>query len=385
MPKRTIVLLLVILGIIGYVVYQFFGGKHVVPVATQLLLHQEPQLQQTNGKTNILLLGIGGGTHDGPDLTDTIILASIDVKANKVSLISVPRDLWIPDLKGKINTAYSDGEDNDQHKGLSTAKSVVGEVLGQPIHYGVRIDFGGFEKAVDEVGGLDVNVAGTLDDYHYPIEGQEDATCGHSPADIDAFVATTSADQALWDFFPCRYKHLHFDPGVQQMDGTTALQFVRSRHGVGSEGSDFARSRRQHLVIEAFRTKLLSAGILLNPVKLVNLYNIVKGSIDTDIPESMSSSVITLLQNIKSAKIENAVIDFGDYLTGRAGLLDNSPVSAEYDYSAALIPRVGNGNFSEIHAYVTCEITKGNCVVPDAPGGIIAPPTPSVSPTPKTK
>lgn len=375
MLKRLIIIIIILCGI-GYVFYQFVGGKHVVPVATQILFHQEPQLQQTSGKTNILLLGIGGGTHDGPNLTDTIIMASIDVSANKVSIISVPRDLWIPELKGKINTAYSSGEIDTQHKGLTIAKAVVGEVLGQPVHYGVRIDFGGFVKAVDEVGGLDVNVAGTLDDYHYPIEGQEEATCGHSTSAIDIFVASASADQQLWDFLPCRYKHLHFDPGTQHMDGTTALQFVRSRHGVGNEGSDFARSRRQHLVIEAFRTKLLSAGILLNPVRLINLYNIVKSSIDTDIPESMSSSVITLLQKIKSAKIENVVIDLGDYLTGRIGLLDNSPTSAEFDYSAALIPRVGNGDFSEIHAFTTCEITKGNCVIPDKPGGIIAPPPP---------
>ena len=380
MLKKLIIIIIIFCGV-GFIFYQFFGGKHVVPVATQILLHQEPQLQQTNGKTNIILLGIGGGTHDGPDLTDTIIMVSIDVKANKVSLISVPRDLWIPDLKGKINTAYADGELNNQHKGLAIAKSVIGEVLGQPIHYGVRIDFGGFVKAVDEVGGLDINVAGILDDYHYPVEGQEESTCGHSASNIDAFVASSSADQQLWDFFPCRYKHLHFDPGNQHMDGTTVLQFVRSRHGVGNEGSDFARSRRQHLVIEAFRTKLLSAGILLNPVKLINLYNIVKGSIDTDIPESMSSSVITLLQKIKSAKIENAVIDLGDYVAGRVGLLDNAPTLAEFDYSAALIPRIGNGNFSEIQSFITCEITKGNCLVPEKIGDVIAPATltPTVS------
>ncbi len=375
---KKLIIILIILGIVGFAAYHFLGGKAALPVATQLLLHQEPQLMQTaDGRTNVLLLGIGGGTHDGPDLTDTIIFASIDVKNNKITLASIPRDVWVPDLNQKINTAYAVGEAKQKGQGLVLAKATVQEVIGQPVHYGVRIDFQGFVKAVDEIGGIDVDVADTLDDYHYPIDGNEEDTCGHTSTEIDTFVASASADQQLWDFFPCRYKHLHVDRGVQHMDGTTALEFVRSRHGVGSEGSDFARSRRQHLVIEAMRSKLLSAGILFNPVKLMNLYTIVKDSIDTDIPQDMTSSVISLLRKLKSATIDNAIIDMGDYTTGRFGLLENSPMSAEYQYSAALIPRMGNGNYTEIKSYVACEITKGNCIVPEISGAPIAPPTPT--------
>src|SRR5205085_4690423 len=117
---------------------------------------------------------------DGPNLTDTIIFASIDQNNKKVTLVSLPRDLWIPDLQAKINTIYSDGEDKGKGKGLPQAESAIGKILGQPIHYGFRIDFGGFVKAVDEIGGLDIQVERTFDDYAYPVSGKEDETCRHT-------------------------------------------------------------------------------------------------------------------------------------------------------------------------------------------------------------
>jgi LCP family protein required for cell wall assembly len=330
-----------------------------------------------------LLLGIGGGIHDGPNLTDTIILASIDWQKDTVTLISIPRDLWVPSLPGyvkKINEAYQIGLDDTPPDGIQKAESVVSGVTGQPIQYGVRLDFQGFVDAINQIGGVDVKVQHTLDDYNYPISGKEDDTCGHTPAELQAFTASLSAsltpDEDNFTFFPCRYKHLHFDPGLQHMDGETALEFARSRHAVGSEGTDFARSARQQLIIEAVRNKLISSAFL-NPGKLLGLYNIMKSSIDTDVTQEDLGLFMDKILVLKNAKIQTAVIDFGDYLTGRAGLLDNSPVTAEYDYSAALIPRMGNGNFSEIHQYITCEITKGNCVVPAISG------TPTPSPTQK--
>lgn len=354
--------LLIIIAFIIFVVVKAWGFiSSAAPIATNLILPQA-QLKETNGHTNVLLLGIGGGSHDGPNLTDTIMLASIDWKKSKVTLVSIPRDLWVPDINyplKKINEAYSIG-------GKDQARATVQEVTGQPIHYVLRLDFQGFVKAIDAIGGVDVTVQRTLDDYNYPISGMEDDTCGHSPSELQAFNASLSAsltpDEDVFNFFPCRFKHLHFDPGLQHMDGETALEFARSRHGVGVEGTDFARSARQQLIIEAVRSKLISSAFL-NPGKLLDLYNIMKGSIDTDITQQEIGIFLNKGIALKDAKINTAVIDFGDYTTGRSGLLDNAPVNADYDYAATLIPRVGNGDFSEIQKYITCEITKGNCVV----------------------
>jgi anionic cell wall polymer biosynthesis LytR-Cps2A-Psr (LCP) family protein len=83
-------------------------------------------------------------------------------------------------------------------------------------------------KAVDIVGGLDINVDNTFDDYQYPIDGKEADTCGHTQMKCKSLVDTP--EDQLPQAFPCRYLHLHFNKGLNHMDGETALEFVRSRH-----------------------------------------------------------------------------------------------------------------------------------------------------------
>lgn len=379
MRKKAVFIILSIL-FFAILVKVFLSLRSVVPVASHIIFHPGATLKQTNGHTNIALLGIGGGSHDGPNLTDTIMLASIDWKKDTVTLISIPRDLWIPTLQNdsvkKINEVYALGQNNTPPSGISDAEKVVGQVTGQPVDYGIRLDFQGFIDGINEIGGVDVNVQRTLDDYNYPISGKEDDTCSHTPDELQQFNSTASAqtDTDTFQFFPCRYKHLHFDPGQQHMDGETALEFARSRHAVGREGSDFARSARQQLVIEAVRNKLITSAFF-SPGKLVGLYNIIKSSIDTDITDTDLGLFLDKLSVLKTAKITSAVIDWGDYTTGRVGLLQLAPVTPEYDNLSVLIPRAGNGDFSEIHTFVSCEVTTGNCTVPDT----------SVTPSPKPK
>ena len=330
----------------------------VASILFQVATSNKIDLKKEDDHVNILLLGIGGVHHDGPDLTDTMLFASVDTKNNKITLVSIPRDLWEPDLAGankKINGAYTQGEDKKPGGGLIETKSIVAKVIGQPIDYGVVIDFSGFVKTVDLLGGIDVTVDRTFDDYEYPIDGKED---------IQAFTATDSAELDLAQYFSCRYIHVHFDKGFAHMDGQTALEFVRSRHALGIEGTDFARSQRQEKVIKAIKDKAFSLNIILNPSKVLDLYNTVKSSIDTDIPTSQFDDFIKLAQKMKDAKIQTAVIDTGDVQTNRAGLLIQAPTSSYYDYLYALIPKAGNGNFSQIKKYVSCEIAGGNCDTP---------------------
>ena len=347
----------------------FFVGKTALKLAKfspflfQLIFNHGVNLKKSDDNINILLLGIGGGKHDGPNLTDTIIFASINQKKDKITLISIPRDLWIPDLNGKINTAYAIGEEKRKGGGLILAKTIVSKVINEPIDYAVRIDFSGFVKAVDLAGGLDINVQNSFDDYEYPITGKENDPCGHSEQELQA-LATASSQLAA---FPCRYMHIHFDRGLQHMDGTRVLEFVRSRHAQGAEGTDFARSKRQEKVIKAFKDKFLSFGILLNPGKIISLYDTLSSSIDTDIKQDEFYDFIRLAQQMKNAKIESAVLDYGDKETGRPGLLVNPPTGSNYSYEWVLAPRIGNGNFSEIQKYVECEIKVGNCKISKNP------------------
>ena len=341
------------------------------PFLFHLVFDKGVNLKQGDNKINILLLGIGGGSHDGPNLTDTIILANLDLKNNKVTLASIPRDLWIPDLTRddkKVNNAYADGELKRIGGGILLAKAAVNKIVGQEIDYVVRIDFSGFVQAVDIIGGLDINVDNAFDDYAYPISGKEDDICGLMQDEIQQFIATDPAELVMQQKFPCRYKHLHFDKGLQHMNGETALEYVRSRHAVQEvEVSDFARSKRQEKVIKAFKDKILTAQTLVNPGKIISLYNVLRGSIDTDIKQDEFDDFVRLSQKINKASIQSAIIDIGDKQMGRAGLLIHPSITSEYNYEWVLIPRIGNGNFSEIQKYISCEITIGNCSVSQKP------------------
>ncbi len=323
---------------------------------------------------NIALLGIGGAKHDGPELSDTIILANVNVKQTKVHMFSLPRDLWFPEASDKINSVYATAQ--EKNNGISAVENMLNKIMGQKIDYVVVLDFKGFTTLVDYLDGIDVDVANTLDDYSYPIDGKEEDSCGKSDTEIKEFTATVSAETDMWDYFSCRYKHVHVEKGKVHMSGETALEFVRSRHGVGIEGSDFARSRRQQLVISAIKDKALSLGVLLNPVKLIGVYNILKDNINTNINVEKIDDFIKLANKLKDGQIQNYVIDQGDLSIPRYGLVINPPISDEYRSKWVLIPRVGNGNFSEIQKYVTCLLEDSICSV----GKIgITTPTPSPS------
>lgn len=361
--KRTklavFIILIVIIILVGIRTWKY------ISIGIQVLTNKNIELKQSEQKRiNLLILGVGGGTHEGPDLTDTIIFTSIDPNAKKVILVSIPRDLWIPELKAKINSAYTYGEEKQKGKGLLLTRAAVERVIGQPVDYSLKIDFNGFVKAVDMIGGLDIDVDNAFDDYEYPLKGLENDLCGREEtqiATLSAQIATGSA--SVLDLFPCRYEHLHFDSGAAHMNGITALKYVRSRHAQGAEGSDFARSKRQEKVIAAFKDKVFSLDVLLNPVKALSLIDVVKDSIDTDIKEDEYDDFIRLAQKFKSSTITSAVLDTGDTQTNRSGLLMNPPMTEEYLYQWVLVPTAGNGNYTEIKKYVECEITGDKCGV----------------------
>lgn len=315
-------------------------------------------LKRSDSTINVLLMGRGGGSHDGPDLTDTMIFTSIDEKSKKISMISIPRDLWIPDLQAKINTAYAYGKERQTDGGITLSKAIVSKIVGQPIDYVVVVDFAGFVKAVDELGGLDITVDKTFDDYEYPVETKREELCGHTLEEATELIASMSAQEV----FPCRYTHVHFDKGPQHMSGEETLIFVRSRYGTNGEGSDFARSKRQQKVIQAVREKVFSLGILLNPIKVSNLFNLVKNSIDTNVQEGEIDDFVKLASRLKDAKISSHILEIEDNAAEKAGLLTHPPLE-DFDGRWVLIPRAGDGNYSEIQEFAACAQKSDVCMV----------------------
>ena len=276
-------------------------------------------------RINILLLGIGGKGHDGGQLTDTIMVGSIKPSSRQVALLSIPRDLTVPiegSGFGKINAINAYAEQSDKGSGGIATSQAIGDLLNSPIDYYVRVDFSGFEKIIDQIGGIDVYVENTLDDYAYPILGNEDNPNYYS-----------------------RYEHLYIEKGWQHMDGALALKYARSRHGAGGEGTDFARARRQQKIMEAVKDKVISAKVLLNPKSVSGIIDTVKDNIATNIKVWEIIKLWSFVKDVKSEDIINKVLD-----NSPSGLLvDGRGENGAY----ILSPR--SGDFSEIQ-YLFSEI-----------------------------
>jgi polyisoprenyl-teichoic acid--peptidoglycan teichoic acid transferase len=234
---------------------------------------------------NLVLLGYGGADHPGGLLSDTIIAVHINHRQQKTYLISIPRDLWVSlpvteaGLNTKINAAFAIGNDDrrypdkpDRYRGEAgggnLAKDLVSQVTNLPIEYFIAIDFRGFESIIDKLGGVNVLVPYSFDDYYYPLKGSEEDLCDKSVEEIESLTATLSG-HLLEHMFTCRFEPLHFDRGTQYLDGSTALKFVRSRHS-NVNGGDFGRALRQQALLIAIKEKLTGPAFVTKLIPLLN-------------------------------------------------------------------------------------------------------------------
>lgn len=284
------------------------------------ILHPDSTLiGQDEDRINILLLGIGGPGHDGPYLSDTNIILSLKPSTHEVALISVPRDLGA--LVGshgwrKINSADAFGEAEQPGAGGEYARQVFENTFHLKIPYFLRIDFKAFQELIDDIGGINVNVPTAFTDTAYPGPN---------------FSYTT----------------IHFDAGPQIMDGEHALIYARSRHGNDGEGSDFARSRRQQLIMEAVKEKMLSFGILANPSKLKDIYDSLTAHLNTNLNIAELTYLASAARDTALSK--KLVLDSSPngYLintTGESGAFILSPKTRNFDTINLAIQNIFNSD-----------------------------------------
>lgn len=283
-----------------------------------LVIGSGADLAPINGRVNVVLLGIGGGNHDGADLTDTILILSFNEQHKTLGMISVPRDIWSDTLKDKVNSAYHYGEEKRKGGGLVLSKAIISDMVGLPIQYGIVFDFTKFQTIIDLVGGITVNVPVAFTDRQYPISGKENDVCDGDPA------------------FACRYETLHFEKGAQTMNGEQALKYVRSRHAQDDEGSDFARGRRQQQILMALKDKLW------NPQKFLALYRAFDDATDTDMNIAELATVGKLFvrvpkTNITRISIESELYSSPESWYGRFVLLPKESFQSIHEYVAKLL------------------------------------------------
>lgn len=261
------------------------------------------------GRINILLLGRAGEKYPGRNLTDTIMLMSIDMEKRKVALLSLPRDLFVtlPEagLSGKINSFYQYGLSNGD--GPETIRAAVETVTGQPIHYSFILDFDGFEKVIDALGGIEVDVVKDFYDTRYPGKNYS-------------------------------YETFELKKGWQHLDGATALKYVRERHD-DPEG-DFGRAKRQQQVITATREKAFSTEVFLRFDRVNKLFEALGESVETDATLPELENLFALSKKIDTRNIETYVVDAWK----KESLLRVSHTELGGVRAFILLPRIGNWN-----------------------------------------
>jgi LCP family protein required for cell wall assembly len=254
-------------------------------------------------RINILLLGYGGPGHEGPYLTDSVMLLSIRPGNHEAIMISLPRDLWvkIPALpnnrymSGKLNSAYAIGIDHRNYPNVRSewktdtgggdlAAATVAQVTGQPIDYWVGVDFKAFRDVVNALGGIRLDVPTTLDDPYFPI-GETNGMM-----------------------------HVRIDAGWQQFDGERALQYARSRETT----SDFDRSRRQQLIMLAVRQRAFSVNAV---PRLLSLLGALQDNVRTNLRPAEMQQLASLAGRIKDQDIRRVAIDTSNLL--RSGFSSN--------------------------------------------------------------
>jgi LCP family protein required for cell wall assembly len=276
-----------------------------------------------NDYTNIILLGDGGHVRDGADLIDTIMVASIDYRKNAVTLFSIPRDYYVKNVNwpGKINELYRNHkwqyeDENDLYELFQT---VTGDITGLDIQYYVRINFNAFVEVVDSIGGITIDIQESLYDPYYPNETDNG------------------------------YIVFEVEKGLQEMDGETALKFVRSRKTT----SDFDRAFRQQQVLEALREKAFSLNILTNPKQLKKLYDAIKANMNTNMSIREMIALAGFTNHFDRSHLISKVIHDDP---GQDGGFLYTPDRELYNGLFILVP-FGN-NLSLIHKYADLIFNK---------------------------
>ena len=240
----------------------------------------QPEASTIEDRINILVMGLDRRVdepQEDPTRTDTMFVVTVDPYSKTAGVFSIPRDLWveIPDGQGgyfkeRINVAYEYGPlRNYPGGGPGLAMATIKHNFDINIDHYVVLDFVGFMKLVDAVGGVDVDVKDAIWDPSY---------CN-----------TTDCSD---------FQVVSFEPGLQHMDGERALQYVRIRYG----SDDLQRIERQQDVIRATLDAALNARLLI-PNRAVSIYNKFRDAVSTDVSAFKVPGLALLAQDIPPENI----------------------------------------------------------------------------------
>lgn len=308
-------------GIVGAGAWILSQNSQNIPIIQNLNPVKQDKVVNKPDEETILLLGKGGEKHDGGDLTDTIMIAQILNPERQINLISLPRDFLVFDEKGyysKINSVYI----NNINQGKTEAEAIkalqdkITEIIGISFDYYAEVDFAGFVKVVDKVGGVEVDVTEAIDDPYYPGPNYS-------------------------------YQRFTLAAGLQTLDGETALKYARTRYT--SVGGDLDRSRRQQQILGNLKDRVFSLNPILDAPKIVSLLGIARETIKTDLSLTDMKSLYDTYQDSKDYTMKSLVLG-NNLLTGNIKEGYRQFGSAR---GYILEPRIGEKNYLEIQEEIS--------------------------------
>lgn len=243
----------------------------------------DPSTAADEDQIVILLMGVDSRLgYSLVSRTDVLMLIAINPDQKTVSLLSIPRDLyvWIPGHgRDRINTAFVHGSAGDNPAGgAALTMQTVEETLDVTINHYALVDFSALIKIVDMLDGIDVYVPYTIDDPTYP-----DMSFGYDP--------------------------LYITEGLHHFDGTMALKYARTRH----QDNDFYRAQRQQQVIFAIRRKVMGLGFLDLVNQAPALYKRISSSMFTDLSTEELVQIAHVVNGIREENIHTGVLNY-DYV-----------------------------------------------------------------------
>ena len=315
--------LLFIFGIVGTNVLQHVTafGSHIMVDKARSPLSSDNGYMNTSDRTNLLVLGYGGGTHDGAFLTDSLLTVSLLPQSHHTSLVSVPRDLYVqyPANSGqytRINSIYEFASNNDKDPaaGGATVTQKIALVTGLNVKYWLTIDFTGFKKVIDAIGGINVYVPDSFNACY--------------PKNDDAAVDPS-------------WIKVQFNKGMQHMDGATAITYARAREPAEicggttqnqAELTDFGRSARQQIIVKA----------VLSQIKQSSTWPRIYSAMD-----ALQNAIHT---NMSLADLSAFALkmDLNDPKAAHIGLSNQNVLQVNPDYTIT----AANGDWAAIPAYI---------------------------------
>jgi len=331
-----IVMAVAILAVGGYMAYKFIvAGGNIFQGGMFDLLQSQPLKQDSNGRSNFLIVGTSEDDpgHGGANLTDSMLVVSIDQTKKNIYMFSIPRDLYvdygmgcISGYSGKINAYFScvneDTSKEAEQERLTKTQKLVGDIFGLDIQYGIHVNHTVIKEAVDAVGGVDVNVQGS--------EG--------APGVLDRNFD-----------WRCNYKCylVKYDNGVQHLDGEHALYLSMARGDIaptyGLGNSNFDREINQQKILMALKEKAMSTGTLTNLGSITKLIDSLGNNLRTNI---QANEIRTLMQVTSEVKAKD---------THTLTLFDkDNPLvkSGGYNGASVVMPSAGIFDYSDIQAYI---------------------------------